>query len=172
MDCIFSRAHDERLAELKHIAHFLGAKRCSIEMVEGDSEAQSQRLTMSVGGGIGKLKSNESYECGASSKRFEQRRGRVLAEFEGSDSPQKPELKWFSNDDNVKRLIEMRCTNSNSIKSELLELEGSSSAAMSQKTASSIDIAISKFGTKSKFNMEKHAQKENHSKLIFCVEFC
>ena len=36
---------------------------------------------------------------------------------------------------------------------------------------SAIDIAISKIGTKSKFNMEKHATKENHSKLIFCVEF-
>jgi len=171
VDCIFSRAHDERLAELKHVAHSLGAKRCSIEMVEGDSEVQSQSLKMGMAGGFGKLKSNESYEQSASSKRFEQRRGRVVAEFEGSESPQKPDLKWFANDDNVKRLIEMRCTSSNSIKSELLELEGSSSAAMSQKTASAIDIAISKIGTKSKFNMEKHATKENHSKLIFCVEF-
>lgn len=172
MDCIFSRAHDERLAELKHIAHFLGAKRCSIEMVERDSELQSQNLKMGVGSGLGKLKSNESYGHGASSQRFEQRRGRVLAEFEGSDLPQKPELKRFANDGNVKRLIQMRCTNSNSIKSELLELEGSSLATMSQKTESSIDIAISKNGTKSNFNIEKHATKENHSKLIFCVEFC
>ncbi|MBE6661668.1 MAG: hypothetical protein E7606_00140 [Ruminococcaceae bacterium] len=171
VDCIFSRAHDERLAELKHVAHSLGAKRCSIEMVEGDSEVQSQSLKMGVASGLGKLKSNESYEHSASSKRFEQRRGRILAEFEGNNAPQKPELKWFANDDNVKRLIEMRCTSSNSIKSELLELEGSSSAAMSQKTASAIDIAVSKIGTKSNFNMEKHATKENHSKLIFCIEF-
>ena len=171
VDCIFSRAHDERLAELKHVAHFLGAKRCSIEMVEGDSEMQSNDFRMNAKSNYGKLKSTESHEQSTSSKRFEQRRGRVVAEFEGSDTPQKPELKWFANDDNVKRLIEMRCTNSNSIKSEMLELEGSSSAAMSQKTASAIDLAVAKMDTKGGFNMEKHATKENHSKLIFCVEF-
>lgn len=171
VDCIFSRAHDERLAELKHVAHFLGAKRCSIEMLEGDSELQSQTFKMSGKGGFGKLKATESHEYSATSKRFEQRHGRVVAEFEGNNFPQKPELKWFANDDNVKRLIEMRCTNSNSIKSEMLELEGSSSAAMSQKTASAIDVAVSRIGAKGTFNMEKHATKENHSKLIFCVEF-
>ena len=30
-DCIFSKAHEERMAELKHIAYALGAKRCTIE---------------------------------------------------------------------------------------------------------------------------------------------
>lgn len=33
-DCIFSKAHEERLAELKHIAYSLGAKSCSIEISE------------------------------------------------------------------------------------------------------------------------------------------
>ena len=32
VDCIFSKAHEERLAELEHIAFCLGAKRCSVEM--------------------------------------------------------------------------------------------------------------------------------------------
>ena len=107
----------------------------------------------------------------ASLQKSDQRRGRILAEFEGSSTPKAPELKWFANDDNIKRLIEMRCTDSNSIKSETLELEGASSAAMSQKTASAIDASTSKIGAKSNFNMERNAARENHSKLIYCIEF-
>ena len=171
VECIFSRAHDERLAELKHIAHSLGAKRCVIEMAEDDIELHTQKTKMSSAGGKGILQSDENHERSLSSQKAEARRGRILAEFEGSDTPRLPELKWFANDDNIKRLIEMRCSGDNSIKSEELELEGSSSSAMSQKTAGAIDLAIAKIGSKSHFNMEKQATRENHSKVIFRVEF-
>jgi hypothetical protein len=52
-----------------------------------------------------------------------------------------------------------------------LELEGSSSATMSQKTACSIDASLKKIGNKSNVTMEKQAVKENTSKLIFEIEF-
>lgn len=172
VESIFGRAHDERLAELKHIAHSLGAKSCSIEITESGSELKSQKSTFNIQGKKGPLSdSTESAQKEASINKSEYRRGRIIAEFEGSDSPKKPQLKWFAHDDNIKRLIEMRCSNRNSIKSETLELEGSTSATMSQRTASAIDFAISKIGSKSSLNLEKHAQREHHSKLIFIVEF-
>lgn len=170
-DCIFSKAHEERLAELKHVAHSLGAKFCSIEISESSQTINRSSKKIGLGEkGFG-TKGSESYECSTSYQDSSQRSGRITAEFEGSETPKKPKLKWFAHDDNINRLIEMRCKNTNSIKSETLELSGASSATMSQKTAYAIDGAISKMGFKGSASMEKQAITENTSKLIFCVEF-
>ncbi|MBR5309744.1 MAG: hypothetical protein IKU42_01305, partial [Oscillospiraceae bacterium] len=99
------------------------------------------------------------------------RSGIIEAVFEGCKEAKNPELKWFANDDTIKRLIEMRVNDINQIKSETLILEGSISATMSQKTACAIDGAIGKMGAGGKANMEGRATKENHSKLIFKIEF-
>lgn len=41
-DCIFSKAHEERMAELEHVAYSVGAKRCTIEISESSSDTQVQ----------------------------------------------------------------------------------------------------------------------------------
>ncbi len=174
-DCIFSRAHEERMAELKNIAYSLGAKSCEIEISESTVEISAQKKGFSSSStatikGI-KVSQSESAEQSSSAKISNQRSGKIVAEFEGSDTPVRPELKWFANDDTIKGLIEMRCTNNNSIKSETLVLSGSSSAAMSQKTAYAIDSAVSKLGAGASSNMESEAIKENTSKLIFSIKF-
>lgn len=174
-DCIFSRAHEERMAELKSIAHSLGAKSCEIEISESSVEISSQKKSFasSSTANISSVKAtqSDSAEQNSSAKISNQRSGRIVAEFEGSDTPTRPELKWFANDDTIKGLIEMRCTNTNSIKSETLILSGSSSAAMSQKTAYAIDSAVSKLGARASTNMETEAVRENTSKLIFNIKF-
>lgn len=167
VDCIFGRAHDERLAELKYIAHSLGAKSCSIETEESSIEKKS--IQSSVNQAIGKYASSVSNA--ASSEKGENRCGRVIAEFEGNNTPKRPKLKWFANDENIKRLIEMRCTNRNSIKSEELKLEGASSAVMSQTTATAISYAIGKIGFKINLDLERLAKEEHTSKLYFKIEF-
>ena len=91
--------------------------------------------------------------------------------FEGTQEIKQPVLKWFLHDENIKRLIEMRSNSDNAVKSMILELEGSASATMSQKTALAIDGAVSKINAKSDLRMEDQATKENYSKLIFHIEF-
>ncbi|MBQ7761400.1 MAG: hypothetical protein IJ400_05020 [Clostridia bacterium] len=168
IDCLFKLAHDERLAELKHIAYSLGAKKCSIEIVEGDEFSQQK----SVGGNLGVAKIvGAKVQVNRKDESSQYRRGCIVAEFEGSNTPKKPTLKWFKHDDNIKNLIEMRCSKKNAIKSETLELEGATSATMSQKTAISIDAILSKLKAGGGVSVEKNVKKENHSKLIFCVEF-
>ena len=174
-DCIFSRAHEERMAELKNIAYSLGAKSCEIEITEETKEFSSQKKTFSSSANASvesvKISQSESAEQKASAKISNQRSGRIVVEFEGSDNPRRPELRWFANDDTIKGLIEMRCTNVNSIKSETFILSGSSSATMSQKTAYAIDSAVSKIGAGGSTNMESEAVRENTSKLIFSIKF-
>lgn len=174
-DCIFSRAHEERMAELKNIAHSLGAKSCEIEISESTVEISSQKKGLASSAtatikGV-KVTQSESADQSSSSKISNQRSGKIVVEFEGSNIPVRPELKWFANDDTINGLIEMRCTNTNSIKSETLILAGSSSAAMSQKTAYAIDSAVSKLSANASSNMETEAVRENTSKLIFSIRF-
>ena len=172
-DCIFSKAHEERLAELKNIAYSLGAKTCSIEISESNFEVRLSNKRANFNGNIKNtsISTNEKFEQSLSHENSSRRSGKIIVEFEGSDTPKHPKLKWFEHDDNIKKLIEMRCKNTNAIKSETLELSGASSATMSQKTAYAIDSAISKMGVKGSSDMEKHAKSEHQSKLIFNIEF-
>lgn len=166
-DCIFSKAHEERIAELKHIAHCLGAKKCSIEINESQTGVSFQKRSASVSESVYGVDTQESTETNLRQSGSDSRSGKLEIEFEGNTNCVSPELKWFSYDDNVKRLIEMRMSNSNSIKSETLELSGASSATMSQKTAYAIDSAVGGGGV----SLSSQAEKEHHSKLIYHIEF-
>lgn len=171
-DSLFSKAHNERLAELERIAYELGAKSYSIELVEksiAQTDLNNNTNTSTNIPGFGHA--NLSSQYSKSSTNASQFNGRAISYFEGNDEPKRPELKWFAHDDNIKGLIEMRCSDKNAIKSRVLELEGSVSATMSQKTACAIDVAIKNSGGKSAITMEQHAVRENLSKLIFNINF-
>ena len=100
-----------------------------------------------------------------------QRSGKVTVQFEGSDNPKRPKLKWFANEETIKRLVDMRCKGENTLKSEMLEFSGASSATMSQKTAYAIDNAIGALKAKGNSTMESQAVRENQTTLRFCVDF-
>ncbi len=173
-DCIFSKAHEERMAELKHIAHSLGAKSCTIEISETISESTASSKKFAMGGSAPTaLKFNLKGSSENSIARAEsfQRSGHITAQFEGSDSPKRPKLKWFAQDENIKRLIDMRCKKANNLKSETLQLSGATSATITQKAAIAMDGALGKISMKSNSAMETKAAKESTSTLIFSVEF-
>lgn len=181
VDCIFNKAHEERLAELEYIAYSLGAKSFSVEIRETSAEVEvSKRKISAKRGGTAESISASSEATAQSDYAFTgkiERSGKIEAKFDGSNNVKIPELKWFKYDDSIKHLIEMRCDGVNNIKSKTLILEGAVSATMSKKTAFAIDNAISEIsskssiGTKGKSDMEKQATKENSSKMIFNIEF-
>ena len=168
----FSKAHEEKLAELEHIAYVLGAKSCSIELIEQQAESHAKSYSHSVFIGAKALsKGKEHVENSSSEMNLSKRSGRKTSNFQGHDTPKIPELKWFQHDDNIKRLIEMRCLDVNSIRSTTLELEGTASSTMSLKTACDIDGTLKAINMKASANMEKRANMESYSKLLFIVEF-
>lgn len=175
-DCIFSKAHEERTAELKNVAHMLGAKRCTIEIEESATEVHTQSKKSSAKGNLlikGQHTSvSESVEQDSSSHSRNRRTSRIIAEFEGNDTPRRPELKWFAYDESIKKLIDSRCSGENHLKKETLEFSGSSSATMSQKTAYAIDGAIGKIGgVNGSSSLEAQAIRESSSNLKFYIEF-
>ena len=161
---IFSKSNEEKLAELENIAYLLGAKTCSIEIVEADSEIISKKATANLSINGQKASASTSSSVGKSS----QQSSKTISQFKGCNAPQRPTLKWFAYDENIKGLIEMRCSDTNSIKSKSLELNGSYSATMSKKVACAIDKILK---IKGSMSMEKQAVKEHSRKLIFEVDF-
>lgn len=161
-DTIFERNTNEKLAELEHIAYTLGAKSCSIEIEELDASNKSTKLDVSISG----FHMGASTSNGSSTQKRQGSSGKNISYFEGHLNPQLPTLKWFVHDDSINNLIKMRCTDKNSIKSKVLELNCSSFASMSQQTASAIDKII-----KTSVSLEKQAIKEHNSKLIYEIEF-
>lgn len=174
-DCIFKKAHEEKLAELKHIAHSLGAKSCAIEISESDIEVNVSKKKASVGGGGlfhgTKVSTAETAEQNATAKISNRRSGKITSTFEGSNTPKMPTLKWFAHDEIILKLIDSRLNSDNSIKTETLELDGASSATMSQKTAYAIDNAVGAMKLKGNSSMESQAVRENHSTFLFSIEF-
>ena len=186
--CWGKLAHDERLAELEHIAYSLGAKHCTIDIVETEktlkksnkrfgfnakaniqSDASSDNIESDVSAEI-----NTNYE--ATLKKEDTRYCELF--WDGSDKPKKPRLKWFAYDDGIKNLIEMRCKGGNKVNARTLKIHGSSSITMSKDTACKIDIVLSSIGsTEGKVNSKRNAQlasqvtKETDQTFIFTIEF-
>ena len=163
-NAIFAKASEEKMAELEHIAYSLGAKSCSVEIVETDKEVSGWSLNA-------KLKLPEvgvGAENSAKKSSSNSQQNRTFTQFKGFRKPQRPNLKWFIHDDNINGLIEMRLGKGRSVKSKVLELRGACCATMDKKTACAIDQLLEISGNMS---MESKAIKEHSSVLIFEVQF-
>ena len=175
IDCIFEKAHEEKLAELEHIAYSLGAKLCSIEIVEGTVTAESTHKSMasSKKGAIKGIdvSSSVAVDQMQNQKSSSHRSGKSVTHFTGNVTPTPPTLKWFAHDDSIRRLVEMCCSSGNTVRERTLEIKGSSTATLSQKAAYAIDCALSKIGTKEQGQLEKQATREQHCTLIFEIVF-
>ena len=162
VNCIFGKATEERMAELAHIAYSLGAKKCSIEIVETDDQSAFGAANTKASS----KKTEASRETSSAVSR--QMNGKRELIFEGNASPVLPTLKWFSHDDNIKGLIEMRCSGNNAIRSTVVELSGANSATMSKKVACALDGLLKASGSAS---MEKRSILEHSSRLVLHIEF-
>lgn len=156
---VFGKATEEKLAELNHIAYCLGARMCSVEIVEAETEGESRSAQMN-------LKGKEPLSMQSGNKSSKNQSGKTSTSFEGHDAPQQPALKWFAHDDNIKWLIEARLQKA--IKNSALELKGATSATMSKVMACAIDDILK---IKGNISMEKQVIKEHNSKLIYEIEF-
>lgn len=142
----------------------MGAKSCSIEIIEANSETEiSSRQTS-----LGVEKVTTSSEASSYKQDRSYQGGKNISYFEGNKTPTQPMLKWFAYDDNIKNLITMRCSGDYTIKSKSLIFNGASSATMSTKNAAAIDV-ISKVN--GGVSMEKRAIKERSTKMILEIEF-
>jgi hypothetical protein len=177
LDCYFDKMQESRLAELQKIAYALGAKRYSVTMEDASSEKSSliQKASARASDhfGVVKGKADTTEERSVASERESQRKSVAHADFSGERQPTVPELKWFAHDDNIKNLIEMRCSGKGigDIKTYTLVFKGSDFATIGANTAARIDGAMGKISAGSDFKMQSKVTKESHHNLVFQIEF-
>lgn len=171
-DCYFKKVQEERSAELEHIACCLGAKWCSVEIIEKEKTAQANKRKFSTKENIKGVKNEESAEQSVAAQSKTELHSLNRTTFQGNNIPQKPNLKWFAHDSTIKQLIAARCSGNNSAMSKDLDFYGTSFTTISRKAACAMDCAIVATGSaKGSVSMEDQAIKEQESRLIFHVEF-
>lgn len=171
-DSYFRKVQEERSAELEHIACSLGAKWCSIEIVEKEKTAQAKNKKSEFAERFKGIKTSESAEQSASENSTSELRTKNYSEFQGNNIPQRPNLKWFAHDSTIRQLIAARCSGDNSITKKTMEFYGSAFTTMSKKAACAIDCALVTLdGASGNTTMEAQATKEQESTLVFQVEF-
>ncbi len=171
-DCIFSRKLKEMIDELQHIAEFVGAKRCTIDISESISSADTKQKVAILSVGDKKTNGNATLDYFAASKSCTSQHGHIEATFTGLRFPKRPTLKWFANDNGINNLVEACCLRKRRVKELTLELLGSSSATMSQSIACAIDGIIAKsLGGTGHASMTSQVQEEHQRVLKFHIEF-
>lgn len=163
-DTIFDSASREKMAELENIAYCLGAKKYYIEVVESNLVSKTNALQVNIDSNI--FKGNT--EQGNASQSINYASGKNYTILTGNNTLQKPKLKWFRYDDNIKNLIQMRLSGDNTIKCKSLILHGSASETISQNIAIAID-ALSK--VRGNATMTSKSQKEHNTLMILDIEF-
>jgi len=171
LDYIFQQSHEEKLAELEHIAYALGAKSCTIEFEEVEVTHDKRKRVSNVGGEVSLAHATENYSAEASRDSLVKYSSKSETKFKGNDKVVLPTLKWFEHDKNIQNLIEYRCRGGNEITTKTLRLSGSSSATMSRKAANSIDAAVSELGINQSYSMEDKSVKESDLKIVYHLDF-
>lgn len=173
LDHLLKKADEEKVAELEYIAYCLGAKSCSVQILETQEEYSIVKNMIHGAKNVirGVENADLKVETEGAAAMFKMRGAAGKAEFSGSQAIRMPELKWFRYDENIKRLIEMRLEGKDTVRSKELKLEGVSSATISQKTALAVDAAVKGMGVNGAASMEKQSKRECNSTFCFHIEF-
>lgn len=177
IDCYFEKMQESKLAELQHIAFSLGAKKYSVQMYDNSSEKRTAKQKGSLrgkyGGGTTIIAADASRDRSQTVENQTRRESIAFAEFVGDMMPTQPSLRWFAHDENIKNLINMRCSGSdkNEVKVYSIELKGTDFATMGVSTAAKIDAAIGKLGLIGDLNMQSKVTEERRHKMSFQLEF-
>lgn len=163
-DQIFERSAAEKMAELEHIAYCLGAIKYNIEVIESNLVSTEKTLKTNIDSEI--FKGNQEQSSLSQSTNYAS--GKNYTILTGNNILQKPKLKWFRYDDNVKNLIQIRLSANNTIKHKTLILRGSTSETISQNIAIAID-ALSK--VRGNAIMTRKCQKEQNTSIVLDIEF-
>lgn len=173
VDELFEVAQTERAAELEQIASKLGAKYFRVEMTD-TSEYKSRRedkaSTSANALYIVKGGSNSAYTADSYKKEGHS----IIAEshFSAKREPSMPQLSWFTNNQKIKSLIEMRLGDGgDTLESHSIEIKCSNYSVMNSETAGNLDAVIKKIGVKQSATMKKHIEKERNQIMNFYIEF-
>lgn len=175
LDRIFHVVEQDQITELRNIAYCLGAKSCKLfsTCIEQTNKTKASRSNASAhlaikskeSVGVSTEEAQEEYELSAHKILFEQ-------QFEGTDTPVFPELRWFANDQEILSLINMRCgDNPNNIKNYKINIDSAKHSALKKDQAAKIDAVLKGVKLKADGKIEQRLNSEMQKSLLFEIEF-
>jgi hypothetical protein len=170
----FEVAKDDRMTELREIARSLGAKKCTIQLIE--SEKASNRFGAKAKGSLGEGKlalGSAEGQVDRALDSADRSESKVVATFTGNAEPVRPKMNWFAHDSEINFLINA-CfggENANKMKNYQMTLKSRNSLAVALGMAAKIDTAIKGMKVKTGFSFESETKKEMEKSFIYSVEF-
>lgn len=179
--CFTDVLRDERVAELRHIAHALGAKRYKIEIWE-----EEKTVTRKKGHGGAKVKQKAApidvrpapsvegtLDAAFDSAKYRKRSVMHEGVFEGDAVAQAPLLRWYRNDANVKALLDARLVEGGMLAAKVYrcQVSGSSVTSMNAEAAGKVDAALKGLKFDCDFDLRGEVKSETRQTLCLEIEF-
>lgn len=161
----------EKFDELSNIAHSLGAKECYLEAFEEERTFSRAKATSRVKGGVLGKSASAATDIEQNTESSKKRSVIFTQTFEGSDEPREPKLNWFKQDKGILSLIDKRCSGNNTIKEHSVQIDTSSSSALSASRAARIDSALKVAKVSTNVSMEKELRRESQKRLVYHIKF-
>lgn len=161
----------QRVDELNQIAYALGAKYFKVTVMEEKksfiSKAGKAGMKANVMGE--KIKADGSFKKSAN----ELTALRIESEMNlgGNNNPTKPVLKYFSKENDIISLVNMRVDTDNYLRSKTFQLRYNSSTIIKEKEAAQIDAVIKKFKLNGNMSISSEVEQENRMTFEYYIEF-
>lgn len=173
IDRIFEVAEQDQITELRNIAYCLGAKSCKLLSRNSKQTHLSNKARGTIAANLPTY-GRAGMNAEGNQQESEQSSLKIMFEqqFEGSENPVMPELKWFANDREIQSLIEMRCGNNpNTIKKYSVDIDSSKYSAIKKDQAAKIDAVLRGIKLKADGKIEQRLDSEMQKSLRFEIEF-
>ncbi len=161
----------EKIEELGNIAYSLGAKECYLESYEEDISTARLQASSEAKLNIAAATEKASLNMEQQVESFKKCSIVFSQVFEGSDNPHEPNLHWFKNDIGITSLIEKRCSDKNCLQEYSIQIDTTSSMAISLSRAAKIDAALKIAKASSHTSIESRAKNESRKKLVYTIKF-
>ena len=155
-----------KVSEMNIVAQKIGAKHLDLELTE------ERRLFFSK---KAKVKGITKFGDAEVDGHYAKEETKVIksighADFNGQ-KPERPELVYLKNEEEIKQLIELRLNENNQIKSKEFQFKYNSTTGINTMNAAKVDAVLKKIGIKTKNTISSKAEEENRRYFKYSVKF-
>lgn len=157
---------DAKVSEMNMIAQKIGAKHFEVELTEEHRVFFSKKAKIKGKSKLGDVDIDGQYA------KEETKTIETIghADFEGQ-KPERPELVYLKNEEEIKQLIELRLNENNQIKRKVFQFKYNSTTGINTMNAAKVDAVLKKIGIKTKNTISSKAEEEDRRYFKYTVEF-
>lgn len=174
LDEYFDYLKKSKIDELETIAHKLGAKHMRVTFKSQKEVLVSQNIDADAA-----FNKKRKAKSGGNADLFKTQGEYVSIEvaseldFDGNDTPTRPELVYFKNESDILALVDMRLdsASNNKIKAKTYMLKRSNKRELQEKTALAIDLVLKQLDCAGNISVVSKVQSDQRTALEYHIVF-